>query len=218
MDKSNLWQVGVLVRNAIAAFLIFFALVQGITWINWRQVNWEVVLPTGLGIASSYLMWQIQNYRESREHSREIAAQLRIEQDTKLTQRQEHNLALIQELQGNLDATAIAVDSSEKELKHLKGVSTEILDRLSKLEKDLQTHFDKWAHKGAEEEIQAIQRAVYKIEAKLDGLTGSKEIERRIDTVSQSVHLVHSQIERLRHIVGKLPASIEHGEKEESSF
>ncbi len=210
MEKdSNRLQIYVLVRNAIAAFLIFLALVQLLTLVHWRAINWEVVAPTVLGLASSFGIWFADRLRGSRERKKAIASQLRTEQDLEIKRWQESNLTLIQGLQESLDSTVITLAGFEEDLARLKATDADMLTRLSELEKDLETHRDRWAHRGAEDALRSQQRELFKLRAQVEGIAGAKEVERRVDTVLESVNQTNAQMERLRRIVGQLPGAVD---------
>lgn len=215
MDKSNRKQIYVLLRNAVIAFVVFLALLESIHLIDWRRINWEVVAPTILSLACSLGIWGVDRYGKNREQKLALAAAIRAEQDAAIRQRQEANLALINGLQESLDSSVITLATFEDELMSMKATDTETLKRLSELERDLQTHREKYAHTGAENALRSQQRALYKLRAQLDGLSGRHETEKRIDTVLEAVNQTNAQMERLRHIVRDLSGCIDGVEETE---
>jgi hypothetical protein len=215
VDKSNRKQIYVLLRNAVIAFVVFLALLESIHLIDWRRINWEVVAPTILSLACSLGIWGVDRYGKNREQKLALAAAIRAEQDAAIRQRQEANLALINGLQESLDSSVITLATFEDELMSMKATDTETLKRLSELERDLQTHREKYAHTGAENALRSQQRALYKLRAQLDGLSGRHETEKRIDTVLEAVNQTNAQMERLRHIVRDLSGCIDGVEETE---
>jgi hypothetical protein len=194
--------------------VVFLALLESVHLIDWRRVNWEVVAPTILSLACSLGIWGVDRYGKNREQKLALAAAIRAEQDAAIKQRQEVNLALINGLQESLDSSVITLATFEDELMSMKTTDTETLKRLSELERDLQTHREKYAHTGAENALRSQQRALYKLRAQLDGLSGRHETEKRIDTVLEAVNQTNAQMERLRHIVRDLSGCLNDGVEE----
>lgn len=204
-----------LVRNAVIAFLIFIALESLIVLVNWKRVNWEVVTPTVLSLAASFGIWGADRYKNGQERKAAIVAQFRAEQDAKLEQRQAENLKLIETLGESIDSLVISLSAFESSLAELKRTDAKTLDRLAVLETDLETHRDRWAHQGAEESIQKLQQSMFQLKAQVEGLAGILETQKRIDVVAESVNNVNAEVERLRHVVRKLPGIVAIDEKEE---
>jgi Mg2+ and Co2+ transporter CorA len=214
VDRANRKQIYILVRNAVIAFVLFFALIEAFHLISWRSINWEVVAPTALGLATSLGIWWVDWRKEVKQQELAVLSKKRAEYDAETRQRQDTNLALITELQENLSSTVITLDTFEDELMSMKATDGETLKRLSELERDLQTHREKYAHTGAENALRSQQRALYKLRAQLDGLSGRHETEKRIDTVLEAVNQTNAQVERLRHIVRDLSGCLNDGVEE----
>jgi hypothetical protein len=176
---------------------------------DWKKINWDVWGPTAIGFAISIGLAGAERWRVVREQRQLALVEEREEKDSILESKREKNLELIQELQDSLDTVIISQSNFGTQLKKLEEIDRDTLVRLSNLEKDLQTHRDRWAHEGVQGVVKELERSYSQLSAQIEALTKSKEIEKRIDIVSESVNNTNAQLERLRHIVGQLPINVE---------
>lgn len=177
--------------------------------VDWRKINWDVWGPTAIGFAISIGLAGGERWRVIREQRQTALVEERERKDNILEAKREKNLELIQELQDSLDTVIISQSSFSTQLKKLEEIDRDTLDRLSNLEKDLETHRDRWAHEGVQVAVQELQRSHFQLSAQIEAIKSSRETERRMDIIAESVNNANAQLERFRHILRQLPVNLE---------